>query len=314
MLISVTKCSIFLANGRFSQSRSHTVYQYFLTLSFPSDFISNMDIFMAMLHLLRQAPFNVRSTLCQLFNSILYHTPEDVVKISALPGWEVMFFYLLTPFSLSLLSETPRKPQPSDPERETVSVKQDCPTESESTSTPSTVVEKGGCQEGDSPPSNDMPPPPTSMTSSDDSSPSTEAPKMLCSINSKRAFTLSNTSESLDNETYLLIEDTDVCKTKPDPRNLTLPISKSSYRSRSNVCVVQKPGARKSYHINEKNELFPSPQRQVSLVVSTPWAETKDSFVDEEMSRTVDVVVQMIKQVLWVSMVDVPSWKVRHAA
>ena len=53
-----------------------------------------------------------------------------------------------------------------------------------------------------------------------------------------------------------------------------------------------------------------SARRRVSMGVSTPWTESVDSFVDEEITRTVDVIVQMIKQVLWASMVDVPAWKV----
>ena len=47
-----------------------------------------------------------------------------------------------------------------------------------------------------------------------------------------------------------------------------------------------------------------------SLSVSTPWTEVTDSYLDENVARTVDIVIQMLRHILWYSTFDQPPWKV----
>ncbi len=259
---------------------------------------------MSLLHVLRQAPFNVRSTLCQLFNSILYHTPEDVMKISALAGWEVMFFYLLTPFSSQVQSPQTTPVQSDSPTQDSepnkrYSINAPFPTNessSESRESPDATPSRDNSSPLKNSTSDAIPP----------FIPEHSAPEPM---QRKHSDTYSH-SNPPDNTCVVSIHDK-VCMEKPNPRDLNLPLTK--YRSRTSGLVTRRPSSRRDYVITPSKELFETGNiitRKEPSVASTPWMETVDNFVDEEMTRTVDVVIQMIKQVMWVPVGDLPSWKV----
>ena len=279
---------------------------------------------MSVIHLLRQAPFNVRSTLCQLFNSILYHTPEDVTKISVLHGWEVMFFYLLTPYSpqsrSQSQSQTPNQsdvPLQSPPHPPILQVETTGQNSTNPDSASTTEPLNDAHQNNNVAPlsTRDGSPPPPYSSLYPNAPPSVADNSVPYSINNNEHSQASARSSKPIDDTCLLLPDHAVCKVKPDSLDLTEPSTENYFRSRSRVFVAKRPGSRKEYTITERNELIQntsgdSTPRRVSIGVSTPWTESVDSFVDEEITRTIDVIVQMIKQVLWASMVDVPAWKV----
>ena len=113
---------------------------------------------------------------------------------------------------------------------------------------------------------------------------------MPYSINNNEHSQASARSSKPIDDTCLLLPDHAVCKVKPDSLDLTEPSTENYFRSRSRVFVAKRPGSRKEYTITERNELIQntsgdSTPHRVSMGVSTPWTESVDSFVDEEITR-----------------------------
>ena len=61
------------------------------------DYISNLNIYLQVLQLLRKAPLTVRYTICQQILGMLYNSPHHVNDIAQSHGWESLFLWQLTP-------------------------------------------------------------------------------------------------------------------------------------------------------------------------------------------------------------------------
>ena len=236
----------------------------YLTCDIHTDYISDIPVFMSMLHLLRQAPLNVRNTLCQLINSILHHTPEDILQLSSLPGWEVAFLYLLTPSQHAPLSNT----------------------------TPSTVVVHTTPSEG--------------IPNGEETTP-------------PRRFPVAATppKSSLVRPQHLNVcRETDSTHTQDHTPSVEPEGSpKSPPRSRLRAFADENTASKKgSFIITKDKELMDAKNssRKKSLRVSTPWAAVGvEEGMEEEVMRTVDIVSQIIRIILWNSTIDSTPWKVR---
>ena len=62
---------------------------------FPSDYISNIPLYLSVLHLLRRAPLIVRHTICHQVISLLHLNSYHIDDIASHPGWESLFLWLL---------------------------------------------------------------------------------------------------------------------------------------------------------------------------------------------------------------------------
>lgn len=274
----------------------------------PADFISNMGIFMSMLLLLREAPFNVRSTLCQLLNSIFHHTPEDVLRVALIPGWEVMFFNLLSPPSL------PEAQGQKTPSNSSKSRFNDTPFNAHYTDDPTTPTSRHGSS----------PPPyqPTHSEVSPCSSPRKQ-PTVSENVASPSSIPYSNDqnrtlySNGTTHDDPVLMNHTS-CSSPTSPTMrvsesnsllLSTTSSEKQFRPRSYVFVERKDVENNCTMMADKEQSAKKLQR-ISLSVSTPWMESMDDNLDEEVLRTVDIVTQMLKHILWYSTLDQTPWKV----
>ncbi len=244
-----------------------------------ADSISHLDVFMALLQLLRQAPLAVRNTLCQLLTSILHHTPEDILRLSAVPGWEVVFLWLLTPFYPHLDHNYPLPRSGAIPP----------------SATP-TSMGNGGKDLNKHKPS-----PPTSL-------PLTPVPNGDAELSPPHysAVVLHRSPLKLRPSTIAL----------PSPGDDS-PSQIKTFRGRSSAMTNAKTPGGSEFTVTESGELKSleelRKERKVSLQVSTPWAEpvqVQPEEEDAEVVRAVDIVTQLFRCILWSSTIDQKPWMV----
>ena len=68
--------------------------------------ISNFDVYLATLRLLRTASMSIRHTICQDFISILHLNSSHVAKLAESKGWERLLLWLLTPCKSDVDNQT----------------------------------------------------------------------------------------------------------------------------------------------------------------------------------------------------------------
>ena len=310
--------------------------------SLPPEYISHMDIFMSLLQLLRQAPLPERNTICQLVNSILHHTPEDIQHISSVPGWEIMFFWLLTPF-VPDVEHQPRRPhlpttivmgdasveQPATPTEQDISSQpggvkttppKTLPLHSASsktnhlTPTPSphslkrAALHSGNLDStGTSPQGSAMPPSPRLQPPATPPSPRLQGsatpprtrPQTSATPSTPHSQSLASPSDTVSpNHTPSEAEQVEDSMS-PD----AMP------RTRSSAFVDETTAAGLKYVITHDKELVRK-DRKRSLHVSTPWCMSTPALGQEEVSRTVDIIAQTFRHILWNSTIDQTPWKV----
>lgn len=247
-----------------------------------------MDVFMAMVQLLRQAPLNVRSTICQLVNSLLHHTPEDILRISLVPGWEVFFLWLLTPHTQDqprpLIKEEQTDAQPTSFDQTTPSNVQTTPTIARS--------------------NKDAPTPPNTLPLNPVGAGARANAKLLKATTpgSSRANAVSCSLDTPHSN-----------NTTGTQNHTSLDIIANGHRSRSCAFVDENTAAPLDYVITEGELIDKHSQkksRKKSLRVSTPWTYSGEEEGNEEVVRTVDIVTQTFRHILWNSTLDQSAWKV----
>lgn len=83
-------------------------------------------------------------------------------------------------------------------------------------------------------------------------------------------------------------------------------------RSRSSAFVDENTAAGIQYVITPDRELIDTSRkaRKKSLCVSTPWAVCPPGLGGEDVERTVDIIAQTFRHILWNSTIDQTPWRV----
>lgn len=77
----------------------------------PSDYITNIPLYLAVLQLLRSASLLIREHVCQQVISLLHLNPSHINSITSVSGWDSLFLWLLT-------TETNKKENEEEEEEE----------------------------------------------------------------------------------------------------------------------------------------------------------------------------------------------------
>lgn len=254
-----------------------------------------MDIFLSLLHLMRQAPLLERQTVCQLITSILHQTPEDIQALSMMSGWEVLFLRLLTPF----VPDTENQPSLPHPPV----VKSD-PETTPQTTPPVVVRTTPPVDVRTTPPDGAKITPPGSLSIKAGDSPSPR-------LKAKLAALRSNHQELHPQDTTTPLDTEHVNMPNHTPNNET-----DDIRSRSRAFADEQTAAGK-YVINSEKEVVDvsctKKHKKSSLHVSTPWAASPSELGQEDVTRTVDIVIQTFRHILWNSTIDQQPWMVRSS-